>query len=113
MSRQKVITMKIMKLPLLLLAVIVVNPCFSQLDSVDVIKVRKKPTTSDTTVYSFAEILNLFIHFELNNKELVNYSIKSARRLLKTRNKLFDYEQIVLKFMSKTTKREQDIENTV
>ena len=54
-------------------------------------------------IYSFAEILNLFIHFELGNKELVNYNIKSTKRFLKTRNKLFEYEESVLKFFQKTT----------
>lgn len=52
-------------------------------------------------IYSFAEILNLFIHLELDNKELVNYTLKSTKRFLKTRNKLFDYESIVLKFIQK------------
>lgn len=54
-------------------------------------------------VYSAAEILNLFIHFELENKELVRYTLKSTKRFLKTRNKLFDYENLVLNFMQKTT----------
>jgi hypothetical protein len=52
-------------------------------------------------IYSFAEILNLFIHLELDNKELVNYTIKSTKRFLKTRNKLFEYETIILKFIQK------------
>lgn len=52
-------------------------------------------------IYSFAEILNLFIHLELDNKELVNYTIKSTKRFLKTRNKLYEYETIVLKFIQK------------
>lgn len=54
-------------------------------------------------IYSFAEILNLFIHLELDNKELVNYTIKSTKRFLKTRNKLFEYETIVLKFIQKVS----------
>ncbi len=55
-------------------------------------------------VYSFAEILNLFIHFELENNDLVQYNLKSTRRFLKTRNKLFDYEEVILAFFSKTTR---------
>lgn len=55
-------------------------------------------------IFSFAEILNLFIHFELGNNELVNYNLKSTKRFLKTRNKLFEYEKLVLKFFQKTTK---------
>ena len=54
-------------------------------------------------VYSSAEILNLFIHFELDNKDLVRYTLKSTKRFLKTRNKLFEYETLVLNFMQKTT----------
>ena len=54
-------------------------------------------------VYSSAEILNLFIHFELDNKDLVRYALKSTKRFLKTRNKLFEYETLVLNFMQKTT----------
>lgn len=54
-------------------------------------------------IYSFAELLNLFLHFELGNNDLVQYNLKSTRRFLKTRNKLFDYEEIILNFFTKTT----------
>lgn len=54
-------------------------------------------------IYSFAELLNLFLHFELGNYELVQYNLKSTKRFLKTRNKLFAYEEILLNFFSKTT----------
>ena len=54
-------------------------------------------------IYSFAEILNLFIHLELGNIELVNYSLKSTKRFLKTRDKIFDYEKAILKFLQKVT----------
>ena len=54
-------------------------------------------------IYSFAELLNLFLHFELKNNELVQYNLKSTRRFLKTRNKLFEYEEVILNFFSKTT----------
>ena len=54
-------------------------------------------------IYSSAEILNLFIHYELKNYELINYSLKSTKRFLKTRNKLFDYESTVLNFMQKVS----------
>lgn len=55
----------------------------------------------DTTqeIYSFAQILNLVIHLELDNKELVLYTIKSTKRFLQTRNKLFDFETIMLNFI--------------
>lgn len=54
-------------------------------------------------IYSSAEILNLFLHYELQNSELVKYTLKSTKRFLKTRNKLFEYETIVLNFMQKVT----------
>lgn len=54
-------------------------------------------------IYSFAELLNLFLHFELGNYELVQYNLKSTKRFLKTRNKLFTYEEILLNFFAKTT----------
>ncbi len=59
-------------------------------------------------IYSFAEILNLFIHYELGNKDLVNYNLKSTKRFLKTRNKLFEYEELILKFFQKTTNHNFD-----
>ena len=54
-------------------------------------------------IYSFAELLNLFLHFELGNNDLVQYNLKSTKRFLKTRNKLFDYEEVILNFFTKTT----------
>ena len=52
-------------------------------------------------IYSFAEILNLFIHIELNNNNLVIYTLKSTTRFLKTRNKMFKFESLILKFLRK------------
>jgi hypothetical protein len=50
-------------------------------------------------IYSFAKIFNLIIHLELDNKELILYTIKSTKRFLHIRNKMFDFEIIILNFI--------------
>lgn len=52
-------------------------------------------------IYAFARVLQLFIHFELGNFELIDYLLKSAQRYLNKRNRLYQVESLVLKFMKK------------
>ncbi|MBK8984234.1 MAG: hypothetical protein IPM38_18420 [Ignavibacteria bacterium] len=50
---------------------------------------------------SFAHILNLIIHFELDNIVLLEYSVKSTYRFLYKRKKLYKVENAVLNFIRK------------
>lgn len=52
-------------------------------------------------LYSFGRILNLFIHYELGNDQLLEYIVKSTYRFLLKRKRLYKAESIVLKFLKK------------
>lgn len=54
-------------------------------------------------IYCFAEIMNLMIHIELGNKSLLPYQLKSTLRYLKTRNRVYKFETIMLKFINRLT----------
>jgi hypothetical protein len=53
-------------------------------------------------LFCFAHILSIIIHFELGNKELLEYRVKSTYRLLLKRNKLYKVEQLILDFIKET-----------
>lgn len=52
-------------------------------------------------LYSFGRMLNLFIHYELGNDQLLEYIVKSTYRFLLKRKRLYKAESIVLKFLKK------------
>lgn len=57
-------------------------------------------------IYCFAQLLNLILHFELNNDRFLPYAINSTKRYLKNRNRIYKFEEVFLKLitqMSKTT----------
>jgi len=51
----------------------------------------------------FARIMNLIIHYELNNIALLEHLIVSTYRYLYKRNKIFKIESLLLNFLRKTT----------
>jgi hypothetical protein len=51
--------------------------------------------------YCIARIINLLIHFELENVELLENEIKSAHRYLSHRDRIYGFEQSILKFLNK------------
>jgi hypothetical protein len=53
-------------------------------------------------LFCFAHILSIIIHFELGNKELLEYRVKSTYRLLLKRNKLYKVESLILDFIKET-----------
>lgn len=55
-------------------------------------------------IYSFAQIVNLLVHFELNNDRLLPYAIKNTQRFLKKRNRTYQFETVFLKSLSKICK---------
>lgn len=55
-------------------------------------------------IYSFAQIVNLLVHFELNNDRLLPYAIKNTQRFLKKRNRTYHFETVFLKSLSKICK---------
>lgn len=57
--------------------------------------------TTREDLYSFGRILNLFIHYELGNDQLLEYIVKSTYRFLLKRKRLYKAESIVLRFLKK------------
>jgi hypothetical protein len=55
-------------------------------------------------IYCFAEIINLLIHIELGNQSLLPYQLKSTQRYLKTRNQVYKFEKVMLRFITKMSK---------
>lgn len=53
---------------------------------------------------AFVKIFNLVIHFELGNQELIDYLVKSTYRFLYKRERLYQFETIVLDFIRKYSK---------
>lgn len=53
-------------------------------------------------VYCFAHILSLIIHFEMNNRELLDYRARSTYELLKRRKQLYSFEKEILHFLRQT-----------
>lgn len=51
-------------------------------------------------LYCIARILNLIIHIELHNDELIPYSFRSTLRFLNTRNRVYKFETVFLDFIS-------------
>ncbi len=52
-------------------------------------------------IHSFGRLLNLFIHFELGNDQLLEHIVKSTSRFLSNRKILYKVETIILSFIKK------------
>jgi hypothetical protein len=52
-------------------------------------------------IYAFAKILEIIIHYELNNEELIEFITVSTKRHLSSRKKLFKIEKVFLDNMMK------------
>lgn len=50
-------------------------------------------------IHCFGRLLNLVIHFELGNDQLLEYIVKSTQRFLSARQRLFKVESVMLKLM--------------
>lgn len=50
-------------------------------------------------IYCFARILNLIIHIELENDDVIPYILNSTSRYLKTRNRVYKFESVFLEFI--------------
>jgi hypothetical protein len=52
-------------------------------------------------IESYARFLNLIIHYELKNIYVLRYAVEAARRFLKKKRDLKDFEKMLLKFFSR------------
>ena len=55
-------------------------------------------------VYTFARLVNLVIHFELGNFDLLDYTIKSTKRFVTKSKKNYKFENVFLKDFKKLLK---------
>lgn len=55
-------------------------------------------------IYSFAKIIHLIIHFELKNYRYLNYALSSTKRYLKDKKRVYKFEALFLKVISKISK---------
>lgn len=64
-------------------------------------------------IHCFGRILNLIIHYEIGNDDLLEYAVRSTYRFLYKRKRLFKVEGVILEFLKKYPNwvdREQIIE---
>jgi len=59
-------------------------------------------------IHCIAQILNLVVHLELGNKDLLPYALRSTQRFLETRNKAYGLEKIMLHFVNESLKKRND-----
>ena len=52
-------------------------------------------------IESYARFLNLIIHYELKNIYVLRYAVEAARRFLKKKRDLKNFEKVLLKFFSR------------
>lgn len=57
----------------------------------------------------YFRVLNLMIHYELGNYRLLKYLISSTEKFLKSKNKLFKTEQLLLTFFKDSVKAKSNI----
>ena len=57
-------------------------------------------------IYCFAQLINLILHFELNNNRFLPYAINSVKRYFKTRDRIYRFEELFLKVINQVTKTE-------
>lgn len=55
-------------------------------------------------IFCFAQLINLILHFELDNSRFLPYAINSTKRYLKNRNRIYKFEEIFLKLISQLSK---------
>ncbi|MCE3295565.1 MAG: hypothetical protein K0R65_1279 [Crocinitomicaceae bacterium] len=61
-------------------------------------------------IVSFAQLLCLLIHFEMKNTDFMPYVLRSTSKYLKSRNRLYEFEQHFLKFITKLSKINNEID---
>ncbi|MFK7807899.1 MAG: hypothetical protein AB8F74_08895 [Saprospiraceae bacterium] len=60
-------------------------------------------------IHCMAQLFNLVIHVELDNKSLLPYTLRSTERYLETRHKVYKVETIFLQFVKDLLKKRQDL----
>lgn len=76
------------------------------IDFLNLIINQKNPDYRED-IQSFARILNLIAHFELGNRQLVEYQVKSVYRFLAKQENLQDVQREIFYFLRKTPRMRQ------
>jgi tetratricopeptide (TPR) repeat protein len=58
-------------------------------------------------IHCMAQILNLVVHLQLGNTDLLPYTMRSTQRFLETRNKVYQFENVMLDFVNELLKKRQ------
>ena len=61
-------------------------------------------------IQCYARLLNLFVHYELENYDFLEYDIKSTRRFLESHGNLKEFEKTVLNFIRKLINAKDETE---
>ena len=61
-------------------------------------------------IVSYSHLLSLLIHFEMNNVDFIPHVLKITQRYLKAKNRMYEFENYFLKFVTKMTKIEREID---
>ena len=61
-------------------------------------------------IIGFTQLLDLLVHIELNHDKLLPYTLKSAQRFFKSRNRMYSFERVFLQFIGKLIKCDNQFE---
>ncbi|MCZ6521568.1 MAG: hypothetical protein O6848_08755, partial [Bacteroidetes bacterium] len=61
-------------------------------------KILNEKETERTDIYTYTRILNLMVHYELKNYDLIEYLYQSTKRYLNKKNRLYNFEKAILEF---------------
>ncbi len=73
-------------------------------------KIMNEPLDSGLDLVCFAKIMNLILHYELQNYDLLEYILKSTYRFLSQRKRVYEFEFSVLNFVRKSFRVKTDKE---
>ncbi|MBX7043995.1 MAG: hypothetical protein K1X85_13950 [Ignavibacteria bacterium] len=74
--------------------------------------INNKELTIREDIQCFARILNIIVHYELGNYDLIEYIVKSTRRYLSSKNTLNKFELAVLSHIKKLINTKTDKEKS-
>ncbi len=63
--------------------------------------VHEKDTQVREDVFVFAKIMQIIIHYEANNDDILPYLVKSFYRFLLKKDRLYEFEKVILNFIRK------------
>lgn len=62
-------------------------------------KIVNEASDTRTDLYCFSKILNLIVHYEIGDRDMLEYAVESTYRYLYKRNRLYKLETVLLTFI--------------